>query len=98
MANLEIEIIDLETITEEGLIAAIKENARIYPLMVKDLQKIQEIQAAEQKRRKVPFFQGIVEVDDIKKDVIANVGNTKINLSTDMILFEEGEKLLIKNI
>ena len=68
MANLEIEIIDLETITEEGLIAAIKENARIYPLMVKDLQKIQEIQAAEQKRRKVPFFQGIVEVDDIKKE------------------------------
>ena len=37
-------------------------------------------------------------VDDIKKDVIANVGNTRINLSTDMILFEEGERLLIKNI
>ena len=39
-----------------------------------------------------------VFIDDIKKDVIATFGDYKINLSTDMIMYPEDERLLIKNV
>ena len=37
-------------------------------------------------------------IDDIKKDVIATFNDYKINLSTDMIMYEDGDRLLIKNV
>ena len=37
-------------------------------------------------------------IDEIKKDVIATFGDYKINLSTDMIMYPDDERLLIKNV
>ena len=37
-------------------------------------------------------------IDNHSKDVIATLGNYKINLSTDMIMYDNENRLLIKNI
>lgn len=37
-------------------------------------------------------------IDEIEDDVMASMNDTKINLSTDMIMYEGDERLLIKNV
>ena len=39
-----------------------------------------------------------IEIEEINDDVIAYFGDYKINLSTDMIISSDGERLLIKNV
>lgn len=37
-------------------------------------------------------------IDGIKEDVMATIKGIRVNLSTDMIVYESGERLLIKNV
>ena len=37
-------------------------------------------------------------IDGIKEDVMATIKGIRVNLSTDMIVYETGERLLIKNV
>lgn len=39
-----------------------------------------------------------IEIPNVKTDVVANMGLQKLNLSTDMIMYENSNKLLIKNV
>ena len=37
-------------------------------------------------------------IDEHNNDVVADVGNFKVNLSTDMIMYADENRLLVKNV